>query len=57
MHDIEDLTEQLRAEIRHFFEVYKALEPNKYASAEGMAGRDAAWVEINEARANYVVDE
>ncbi|MDW3212747.1 MAG: inorganic diphosphatase [Ilumatobacteraceae bacterium] len=56
VNDIDDLTPQLRAEIRHFFEVYKALEPNKYASAEGMAGRDAAWEEIKQARANYVAD-
>ncbi|MEO6652828.1 MAG: inorganic diphosphatase [Ilumatobacteraceae bacterium] len=53
VHDIDDLTEQLRAEIRHFFEVYKALEPNKYASAEGMGGREAAWAEIESAKANY----
>jgi inorganic pyrophosphatase len=53
VHDIDDLTPQLRAEIQHFFEVYKALEPNKYASAEGMAGREAAWAEIDQARANY----
>lgn len=53
VHDLDDLTEELRAEIRHFFEVYKALEPNKHASAEGMAGRDAAWAEIEAARANW----
>ena len=29
--DISDLTPQLMAEIQHFFEVYKALEPNKYS--------------------------
>jgi inorganic pyrophosphatase len=44
----------LRAEIQHFFEVYKALEPEKYSSAQGMAGRDAAWAELESARANYV---
>jgi inorganic pyrophosphatase len=53
VHDLEDLTAALRAEIQHFFEVYKALEPNKYSSALGMAGREAAWQEIEEARANY----
>ena len=31
VHDIDDLTPQLRAEIQHFFEVYKALEPDKYS--------------------------
>ncbi len=54
VNDLEDLTPALRAEIKHFFEVYKMLEPDKYSSASGMAGRDAAWAEINAARANYV---
>lgn len=53
VHDITDLTPQLRAEIQHFFEVYKALEPNKYSSTTGMGGRAEAWREIDEARANY----
>ncbi len=51
--DLDDLSPALRAEIQHFFEVYKALEPDKYSSALGMAGREAAWREIEEARANY----
>jgi inorganic pyrophosphatase len=51
--DIDDLTPQLSAEIQHFFEVYKALEPDKYASAQGMGGRDAAWMEIEQSKANY----
>ena len=54
VHDLEDLTPGLRAEIQHFFEVYKALEPDKHSSTLGMAGRDAAWAEIAEARANYI---
>jgi hypothetical protein len=29
------------------------LEPDKYSSALGMAGREAAWREIEQARANY----
>jgi inorganic pyrophosphatase len=53
VHDIEDLTPQLRAEIQHFFEVYKALEPNKYSSTTGMGGRVQAWREIDDARANF----
>jgi inorganic pyrophosphatase len=52
--EIDDLPGQLMAEIRHFFEVYKALEPNKYASTTGVGDRAAAWREIDEARANYV---
>lgn len=54
VHDLDDLTPQLVAEIKHFFEVYKALEPGKMSSTSGIAGRDAAWQEIREARANYV---
>ncbi|MFW2335411.1 inorganic diphosphatase [Ilumatobacter sp.] len=51
--DIDDLTPELLAEIQHFFEVYKALEPEKYASAQGMAGVEEAWREIEESRANW----
>ena len=51
--DVDDLTPELRAEIQHFFEVYKALEPDKYTSSQGMAGRDEAWREIEESRANW----
>ena len=40
------LTPQLLAEIQHFFEVYKALEPGKYSSTSGIGGRDDAWREI-----------
>ncbi len=51
--DVDDLTPELLAEIQHFFEVYKALEPEKYASAQGMAGVEDAWREIEESRANW----
>ena len=53
VNDIGDLSPQLVAEIRHFFEVYKALEPDKHSSTEGIGGRDEAWQEIDEARENY----
>jgi inorganic pyrophosphatase len=51
--DIDDLTPQLMAEIQHFFEVYKALEPDKHSSTGGVGGRDQAWAEITTARAAY----
>ena len=54
VHDLTDLTPQLVAEIQHFFEVYKALEPDKHSSAAGMGDREAAWKEIRESRAAYV---
>lgn len=56
VNDVEDLTPELMAEIKHFFEVYKALEPDKYASTTGVGGRDDAWREIEEARANFQPD-
>ena len=52
--DIDDLTPQLVAEIQHFFEVYKALEPGKSSSTAGLAGRDAALREIKQAQQNYI---
>jgi inorganic pyrophosphatase len=51
--DVSDLTPQLMAEIQHFFEVYKALEPDKYSSTHGIGDRDDAWREIEEARVNF----
>jgi inorganic pyrophosphatase len=53
VHDLPDLTPQLVNEIQHFFEVYKALEPGKTSSTAGIAGREAAWEEIERARANF----
>ena len=53
VHDISDLTPQLIQEVQHFFEVYKALEPNKHSSTAGLGGRVEAWAEIESARANY----
>jgi len=54
VHDIGDLNAQLVAEIQHFFEVYKALEPDKHSSTSGMGGREDAWREIEQARAAYI---
>ena len=53
VHDLEDLTPQLVEEIQHFFEVYKALEPGKESSTAGIAGKDAAWQEIEASRMNF----
>jgi inorganic pyrophosphatase len=52
--DISDLTPQLVEEIQHFFNVYKALEPEKHSSSSGMGGTAEAWREIEIARANFV---
>ena len=51
--DIADVPDPLRAEIEHFFEVYKTLEPGKSSSTGGYAGTDAAWVEIEASRRRH----
>lgn len=51
--DLADVPEFLLAEIAHFFEVYKALEPAKDTDPGDWAGRDAAWTEINAARRRH----
>jgi inorganic pyrophosphatase len=48
--DIEDLSPSLRAEIRHFFDVYKLIEPGKQSETRDFEGREAAWTEIEAAR-------
>ena len=49
--DLDDMSEHLRREIHHFFDVYKTLEPGKSTSTTGFEGRDAALGEIAAARA------
>ena len=51
--DLDDAPEHLLAEISHFFEVYKALEPAKSTDVGRWAGRDEAWAEIAESVARY----
>ncbi len=41
--DLDGLPDFLTDEISHFFEVYKALEPDKYSSVRGWEGADVAW--------------
>jgi inorganic pyrophosphatase len=52
--DLRDLPEELLEEIKHFFDVYKALEPGKVSATAGFEGRKAAWREIEAARRRYV---
>jgi inorganic pyrophosphatase len=42
----EEMAPQLLAQIAHFFEHYKDLEPNKWVKVEGWAGPDEAKTEI-----------
>jgi inorganic pyrophosphatase len=52
--DLPDVPEHLLAEISHFFEVYKALEPAKSTTIGRWDLRAAAYREIEDARARYV---
>jgi inorganic pyrophosphatase len=47
--EIDDVPKLERAEIEHFFEVYKMLEPGKHSMTRGFEGVDAAWEEIQAA--------
>ncbi|MHB8295928.1 MAG: inorganic diphosphatase [Acidimicrobiales bacterium] len=51
--DLNDLPAHLLAEIEHFFDVYKMLEPNKSTSTQGYQGVDAALAEIEAATKRY----
>jgi inorganic pyrophosphatase len=51
--DIADLPSFLVDEIEHFFDVYKKLEPNKFANVRGWEGREAALAEIEASRARH----
>jgi inorganic pyrophosphatase len=52
--DLPDLLPHLQAEITHFFEVYKALEPNKDTEVGSWDGASAAIAEIEASRKRYV---
>jgi len=52
--DIPELPDHLVDEILHFFDVYKDLEPGKSMTTRGSEGVEAAWTEIEAARARYV---
>jgi inorganic pyrophosphatase len=41
--EIEDVPDMMRAEIEHFFDVYKTLEPDKHSNTRGYEGTVAAW--------------
>jgi inorganic pyrophosphatase len=51
--DIDDVPRQLLDEIKHFFDVYKMLEPHKHATTEDFLGAEEAWAEIRASRARY----
>ena len=50
LEDLDDLPSQLRAEISHFFAVYKDLDPDRHSEVRGWAGREEALESIEEGR-------
>ena len=54
VNDLADVQPHLLDEIAHFFEVYKALEPNKGTEVSDWQGRAEAERAVAEARARYV---
>jgi inorganic pyrophosphatase len=51
--ELAELPEHLTDEISHFFEVYKALEPDKHSNVRGWEGADAASTEIEACRRRH----
>lgn len=51
--DLDQLPAGLMGEIRHFFDIYKDLEPGKETSIKGYEGRSAALTEIADSRRRY----
>ena len=51
--DLDDVAPYLRAEIAHFFEVYKALEPSKSTDVRDWDRRDAALQELAACRERF----
>jgi inorganic pyrophosphatase len=48
--DVDDLPEQLRKEIGHFFDIYKDLDPDRHSEVNGWGTRQAALETIEKAR-------
>ena len=51
--DIGDLPAEILAEIKHFFDIYKMLEPEKFSVTGTWEDKAAAWVEIEASRKRY----
>jgi inorganic pyrophosphatase len=50
INDLDDVSEYLRAEIKHFFEIYKALEPSKHTEVRDWSGREEAERQVQDSR-------
>jgi inorganic pyrophosphatase len=53
VHDLDDVDHHLRAEVEHFFEFYKKIEPGKLTETRGWEGAAAAEAAIVAAEAAY----
>jgi len=53
IHDIGDLPHEIKAEIKHFFDIYKDLEPEKFSVTGDFEDHAAAWTEIQASLARY----
>jgi inorganic pyrophosphatase len=51
--EIDDLPKLLLDQIKHFFEHYKDLEPNKWVKVDGFEGSKAAKADIQASVARY----
>lgn len=53
VYDIGQVQPELLEEIKHFFDVYKMLQPEGFVKTGEFEGPDAAWAEIEACRARY----
>ena len=54
LEDVEDIPSQLRAEITHFFTVYKDLDLDRHSEVRGWDSRDAALQTLSDARERFL---
>ena len=50
LEDVDDLPQQLRQEIAHFFDIYKDLDPDRHSEVNGWDDRAAALRAVEDAR-------
>jgi inorganic pyrophosphatase len=53
VHDLDQMPVPLQREIKHFFDVYKLIEPGKESTTGTWAGAEEAWAEIRASRERY----
>ncbi|HEY6533037.1 MAG TPA: inorganic diphosphatase [Acidimicrobiales bacterium] len=53
VNDIDDLPHEILAEIKHFFDIYKDLEPEKFSVTGDFKDKAAAWDEIHASLARH----